>query len=80
MASCWNSAKWQGNYWTSNRLLFERNWAKDHEDTVKNPTIMRSRFIDKSKLLMKNNTSMLPHSQDELLMLRSLEDWEIIEL
>jgi len=39
MARNWNSARRQGNYWTSNLLLFERNYAKDHEDIAKNPTV-----------------------------------------
>jgi len=74
MARSWKLARRQGNYWTSNILLFERNWAKDYEDTAKIPTIgnnARSRFTDQNKLLTKNNTNMMSHSQDKLLMLRS---------
>jgi len=52
-------------------LLFERNWAKDHKDTVKKTqqwvTITRSRFTDK----MKNNTNIFSYSQDKPLILRS---------
>jgi len=39
MARSWKSARRQGNYWTSNLLLFERNWTKDHEDTQQWVTI-----------------------------------------
>jgi len=39
MAKSIKSARRQGNYWTSNLLLFERNWAKDHKDTAKNVTV-----------------------------------------
>jgi len=54
-----------------NLLLFERNWAKDHEDTAKNPTVGNNyAFTGKNKLLTKNNTNMLSRSQDKPLMLR----------
>jgi len=39
MARSWNLARRKGNYWTSNLLLFERNWVKDHKDAAKSPTV-----------------------------------------
>jgi len=39
MVRGWNLARREGNYWTSNLLLIERNWAKNHEDTAKKPTV-----------------------------------------
>jgi len=39
-------ARRQGNYWTSNLLLFERNWAKDHDDTAKNLTVGNNYAIE----------------------------------
>jgi len=45
MARSWKSARRQGNYWTLNLSLFERNWAKDHENTAKNPTVGNNYMI-----------------------------------
>jgi len=55
-------------------LLFEGNWAKDHEDTAKNLTVGYNyviKFTNKNKLHTKNNTNMLSDSQDKLPMARS---------
>jgi len=46
MARTWKLARRQGNYWSSNLLLFERNWAKDHEDKAKNPTVGNNYAIE----------------------------------
>jgi len=50
-------------------LLFERNQAKDFEDTVKNPTVGNNYTIEiYYKNSTKNNINMLSHPQDKPLM------------
>jgi len=46
MGRSWKSPRRQSNYWTSNLLLFERNWAIDHEDAAKNWTVGNNHTIE----------------------------------
>jgi len=76
MARSWKSARRQGNYWTSNLLLFEWNWTKDYEDTVKIPTVGNQLRdwdlqIKINCSCTENNTNIVSDSQDKLMMLRS---------